>query len=81
ASAKADVRAAVPEEFDRFEQDLARVSANKLVPDTDVKTSLVRGLPPMPQTAKSDALVATPKGIYGEMVSKLTKDGSGGAAD
>ncbi len=49
ASAKADVRAAVPEEFDRVEQDLARVSANRLVPDTEVKTSLVRGLPPMPQ--------------------------------
>ncbi|KPY88872.1 Glutamate carboxypeptidase [Pseudomonas caricapapayae] len=81
ASAKADVRAAVPEEFDRVEQDLARVSANKLVPDTEVKTSLVRGLPPMPQTAQSDALVATAQGIYGELGRKLTIEGSGGAAD
>lgn len=81
ASAKADVRAAVPEEFDRVEQDLARVSANKLVPDTEVKTRLVRGLPPMPQTAQSDALVAMAQGIYGELGRTLTIEGSGGAAD
>ncbi|AVB26425.1 M20/M25/M40 family metallo-hydrolase [Pseudomonas syringae pv. syringae] len=81
ASAKADVRAAVPEEFDRVEQDLARVSANRLVPDTEVKTSLVRGLPPMPQTAQSDALVAMAQGIYGELGRTLTIEGSGGAAD
>ncbi|MCF5603873.1 M20/M25/M40 family metallo-hydrolase [Pseudomonas syringae] len=81
ASAKADVRAAVPEEFDRIEQDLAKVSANKLVPDTEVKTSLVRGLPPMPQTPKSDALVAMAQGIYGELGRTLTIEGSGGAAD
>ncbi|RMT88068.1 Glutamate carboxypeptidase [Pseudomonas savastanoi pv. nerii] len=81
ASAKADVRAAVPEEFDRVEQDLARVSANKLVPDTEVKTSLVRGLPPMPQTPQSDALVAMAQGIYGELGRTLTIEGSGGAAD
>ncbi|EFW79734.1 M20/M25/M40 family metallo-hydrolase [Pseudomonas savastanoi] len=81
ASAKADVRAAVPEEFDRVEQDLARVSANKLVRDTEVKTSLVRGLPPMPQTPQSDALVAMAQGIYGELGRTLTIEGSGGAAD
>ena len=81
ATAKADVRAAVPEEFDRIEQDLVRVSANKLIADTEVKTSLQRGLPPMPQTEKSDALVAMAQGIYGELGRKLTIEGSGGAAD
>jgi glutamate carboxypeptidase len=81
ATAKADVRAAVPEEFDRVEQDLAKVSANKLIPETEVKTSLVRGLPPMPQTAQSDALVAMAQGIYSELGRKLTIEGSGGAAD
>ncbi|MFH7346942.1 glutamate carboxypeptidase, partial [Pseudomonas syringae pv. tagetis] len=70
ATAKADVRASVPEEFDRVEQYLARVSANKLVPDTEVKTSLDRGLPPIPQTAQSDALVATAQGIYREHARK-----------
>ncbi|MGH8394185.1 MAG: glutamate carboxypeptidase, partial [Pseudomonas sp.] len=38
ATAKADVRAALPEEFDRIEKDLARVSANKLIPETEVTT-------------------------------------------
>ncbi|MGA8138061.1 MAG: M20/M25/M40 family metallo-hydrolase [Pseudomonas gingeri] len=81
ATAKADVRAALPEEFDRIEKDLARVSANKLIPETEVKTSLLRGLPPMPETAESDALVAIAQGIYGELGRKLTIEGSGGAAD
>lgn len=81
ATAKADVRVAVPEEFDRVEQDMAKVSANKLIPDTEVKTSLLRGLPPMPQTQQSDALVAMAQGIYSELGRKLTIEGSGGAAD
>ena len=81
ATAKADVRAALPEEFDRIEKDLARVSQDKLIAETDVKTSLQRGLPPMPQTAESDKLVAIAQGIYGELGRKLTIEGSGGAAD
>lgn len=81
ATAKADVRAALPEEFDRIEKDLAKVSANKLISDTEVTTSLIRGLPPMPQTAQSDALVDIAQGIYGELGRKLTIEGSGGAAD
>ncbi|CRM76806.1 Carboxypeptidase G2 precursor [Pseudomonas sp. 37 R 15] len=81
ATAKADVRAALPEEFDRIEKDLARISADKLIPETEVKTSLQRGLPPMPQTAESDKLVAIAQGIYGELGKTLTIEGSGGAAD
>ena len=81
AIAKADVRAAVPEEFDRIEKDLARVSADKLIPETEVSTKLIRGLPPMPQTAESDKLVAIAQGIYGELGRTLTIEGSGGAAD
>jgi glutamate carboxypeptidase len=81
ATAKADVRAAVPEEFDRIEKDLARVSADKLIPETEVTTHLLRGLPPMPQTPESDKLVAMAQGIYGEIGKKLTIEGSGGAAD
>lgn len=81
ATAKADVRVAVPEELDRIEKDLARVSANKLIPETEVTTRLERGLPPMPQTAESDKLVDMAQGIYGEIGRKLTIEGSGGAAD
>ncbi|MNO93536.1 Carboxypeptidase G2 precursor [compost metagenome] len=81
ATAAADVRAAVPEEFDRIEKDLARVSQDKLIADTEVTTTLKRGLPPMPQTAESDRLMAMAQGIYGEIGRKLTEEGSGGAAD
>ena len=81
ASALADVRVAVPEEFDRVERDLARVSANKLIPDTEVKTSLARGFPPMPKNPASDKLAALAQSIYGEIGRKLTLEASGGAAD
>ena len=81
AIAYADVRVAVPEEFDRVERDLARVSADKLIPDTEVKTTLVRGFPPMPRSAATDQLAARAQAIYGELGRKLTLEGSGGAAD
>ncbi|RDK04913.1 M20/M25/M40 family metallo-hydrolase [Cupriavidus lacunae] len=81
ATAYADLRVAVPEEFDRVERDLARVSADKLVPGTEVKTSLVRGFPPMPRNAASDQLAAKAQAIYSEIGRKLTLEGSGGAAD
>jgi len=81
AVAKADVRAAVPEEFDRVEKDLARVASTRLIADTQVTTRLERGLPPMPQTPASDKLVAMAQGIYGELGRTLTVEGTGGAAD
>lgn len=81
ASAKGDVRAATRDEFDRLERDLARVAQNKLIPDTEVKTTLSRGLPPMPRTPATDALAKTAESIYAEIGKKLTLEGSGGAAD
>jgi glutamate carboxypeptidase len=81
AIAQADLRVAVPQEFDRVEQDLARVSANRLIADTQVKTTLTRGSPPMPKNAQTDALAARAQLIYGELGRTLTMEGSGGAAD
>jgi glutamate carboxypeptidase len=81
ATGYGDVRVAVPEEFDRVERDMAKISATKLIPDTQVTTSLVRGFPPMPKNAKSDALAEKAQAIYGELGRKLTLEGSGGAAD
>jgi len=81
ASARGDVRAATPEELDRVEKDLQRISQNKLIPDTEVKVRLIRGLPPMPRSPASDKLVATAEGIYAEIGKKLTIESSGGAAD
>ncbi|NEX63653.1 M20/M25/M40 family metallo-hydrolase [Noviherbaspirillum galbum] len=81
ATGYGDVRVAVPEEFDRVEKDMANIAANKLIPDTQVKTSVIRGFPPMPKNAKSDALAGTAQAIYAELGKKLTLEGSGGAAD
>jgi glutamate carboxypeptidase len=81
AIAQGDVRAATSEEFDRVEKDLARLSQNKLIPDTEVKVTLKRSFPPMPQNSPSDALAARAQAIYGELGRKLTLEGSGGAAD
>ena len=81
ASAKGDVRAVTREEFDRVERDLARASQNRLIPDTQVKTTLTRGFPPMPRTPQTDALIKTAEAIYSEIGKRLTIEGSGGAAD
>ena len=64
ASAKGDVRAVSREEFDRVERDLTRVSQNRLIPDTQVKTTLVRGLPPMPRTPQTDAPIKIAEAIF-----------------
>lgn len=81
ASAQADVRVAVPEEFDRVEKDLLRIAADKMIPDTEVVARLRRGFPPMPQNPATDAMAARAQAIYGELGRKLTLEGSGGAAD
>jgi len=81
ALAQADVRVAQPEEFDRVERDLARISAGKLVPDTRVSAKLVRGFPPMPESPVTDALARKAQDIYGELGRKLTLERTGGAAD
>jgi glutamate carboxypeptidase len=81
ATGYGDVRVAVPEEFDRVERDMAKISETKLIADTQVKTSVIRGFPPMPKNAKSDALAEKAQAIYGELGRKLTLEGSGGAAD
>ena len=76
AVAEADVRARSVEEFDRVEKDMARISANKLIPDTEVKTSVTRTFPPMPKNARSDALAVRAQAIYGELGRNLTLEGS-----
>ena len=81
ASAKGDVRVTTPEEFDRVEKDMIRISQNKLIPETEVRVRLIRGLPPMPRSAASDKLVRMAEGIYAEIGKKLTIESSGGAAD
>jgi glutamate carboxypeptidase len=81
AVAEGDVRALSSDEFDRVERELAAKSQNKLIPDTEVTTSLTRLFPVMPQSAPTRALAATAQAIYAELGKSLTLEGSGGAAD
>src|SRR5262245_55564509 len=81
AVATGDMRAHVPEEFDRVERQLASMSKNKLIPDTEVTTSLTRFFPIMRQNAETDALAAKARAIYAELGKTLTLEGTGGAAD
>ena len=81
AVADADIRALVSEEFDRVERELPEMAKNKLIPDTQVTTTLTRTFPIMPQNAQTDALAAMAQRVYGEIGRTLTLGGSGGAAD
>lgn len=81
ASVQGDMRASQADEFERVEKDMARLAANKRIADTDVKTSLTRGMPPMPANPRTEALAARAQAIYSELGLKLTMEGSGGAAD
>ena len=81
AVADADIRAVVTEEFDRVERELPLAARNKLIPDTEVITSLTRTFPPMPQNAQIDKLAGMAQRIYGEIGRTLQLGGSGGAAD
>ncbi len=81
AIADGDIRALVSEEFDRLARELAEVSKNKLIPDTEVTTSLSRGFPIMAQNAQTDALAAMAQRIYAEIGRTLKLEGSGGAAN
>ena len=82
AVAYVDVRALVSEEFDRVEREAAATAKDgKLIPDTEVTTTLVRSFPIMPQNAQTDTLAKLAQSIYGELGKTLKLEGSGGAAD
>lgn len=81
ARVQGDMRTTQSDEFDRVEKEMARIAKNKLIADTEVKTSLVQGMPPMPVNPHTDALAKQAQGIYGELGMTLGLEGSGGAAD
>jgi glutamate carboxypeptidase len=81
ARVQGDMRATRSDEFDRVEKEMASIATNKLIAGTEVKTSLVHGMPPMPVNPRTDALASQAQAIYGELSMKLGFEGSGGAAD
>lgn len=81
AKVRGDMRVRQDDEFERVEKDMARLAEKKLIPDTIVKTSITRGMPPMAVNPGTEALARRAQAIYGELGLKLTMEGSGGAAD
>jgi glutamate carboxypeptidase len=81
ATVRGDMRATDASEFDRVDKEMARLAATPSIAGTEVKTTLTRGMPPMPATPRTEALAARAQAIYGELGLTLTMEGSGGAAD
>lgn len=81
ATVRGDVRVLEMTEFDRVEKGMAHLAEKKLIAETVVKTSLIRGMSPMQINAGTEALAQRAQAIYGELGLKLTMEGSGGAGD
>lgn len=77
----ADVRVAQPEELERLERDLARITAERLLPDSGVVAELVRGRPPFPENEVTNKLAALAAGIYKEIGLPLKGEVVGGVGD
>lgn len=81
AMAKADIRVLLPEEMDRLEKEAAEVVTHKLLPESQIKLTIVRGRPPFPKNAATDALIEKAQSVYQEIGKTLTVAGSGGGSD
>lgn len=81
ATVRGDMRAATSDEFDRVEKDMARLAEKKLIAGTEVKTSVERGMTPMPLNPRTEVLASRAQAIYAELGKTLTLEGSGGAGD
>lgn len=81
AKVQADVRVLEAQEYIRLERDFTRLSENKLLPCTEIKTISERGRPPFPPNPQTDALVQKAQAIYREIGLNLGVEGSGGGTD
>ncbi|WP_183032703.1 glutamate carboxypeptidase [Cupriavidus sp. UME77] len=72
ASAVGDVRLTQPDAQDKLQAALqAKVSASKLVPDTETTVKVISGRPPYVSDARSRALAAKAQAIYKEIDREL----------
>jgi glutamate carboxypeptidase len=78
---KADVRAFTPEEFDRVERGLVKLTSETLVPEVQVKASMSRLFPPWPPSASTEALLTRARKLYAEMGLQLAGVPVGSSAD
>lgn len=81
AKVQADVRVLEAPEYERLNRDFTRLSQNKLLPCTTIKTIAKKGRPPFPPNPQTDALVKKAQRVYQEIGLKLGVEGSGGGTD
>ena len=67
ASAKADMRLAQLSELERVQGDAKRLSAKKLIPETEVSVRVEDRRPPFSKNAATDALAVQAVGIYHDL--------------
>ena len=77
----ADVRCALPEELDRLDRDLERITSEQLLPNSRVQATLVRGRPPFPRNEATDNLAGLARKIYKELGLELSGEAVGGVGD
>jgi glutamate carboxypeptidase len=81
AIVKADVRAFSSEEFDRVDSELQTLASETIVPEVQVKASMVRNFPPWNRSASTDALLARAQHLYAEIGGTLSAISVGSSAD
>lgn len=77
----ADVRVALPEEFERLDRDVARLCAERLLPGSRVEAEVIRNRPPFPENPATDALAHKARAIYAELGKSLEGEAVGGVGD
>lgn len=77
----ADVRAAFPDEIDRLERDLARLTSERLLPDSRVEAVLIRNRPPFPENPETEKLAKLAIAIYAEIGMETAGEFVGGVGD
>jgi glutamate carboxypeptidase len=80
AEAQINMRARVPEDFDRIEQILRKNAQTTLIPDTQVTVRRSSAYPPLPDNPATNKLAALAQRIYSEGGHKLSTGGNGGAS-
>jgi glutamate carboxypeptidase len=82
ATADADVRLTVPGGLEKLQAALEEKTKSKLIPDTEVKLSVLSGRPPFVASEGGRALALKAQAIYGEIGRKLNLvEMTGGATD
>jgi glutamate carboxypeptidase len=81
AAAQINMRARVPEDFDKVEAVLRKNAETTIIPDTKVTVRHSPAYPPLPDNPATRKLAALAQGMYKDIGRKLDSSGNGGASE